>query len=306
MKLLYFKVSLVLIIALCSLTSCSSNSNDVMEVPTNISGTGFFEYSDYIPLENKPIKIYYHVPAATNQNTPIVFIFHGAGRNAQDYRNATISKANEHGFIVIAPEFSTTYFPGGDAYNLGNVFKDGDNPSATTLLTENEWTFSLIEPIFDFIKPKTNSNTTKYHIIGHSAGGQFAHRFTMFKPNARFDKVVASASGWYTVSDVLIDFPYGFKESPLENSSFNTLFSKNIIIQVGNLDNDPNAGGLRHNVYADAQGLNRYDRANHFYNNASTIALNNAIPFTWKIHIHAGLDHSYAPAIEKAADLLFN
>ena len=38
-----------------------------------------------------------------------------------------------------------------------------------------------------------------------------------------------------------------------------------IYIQVGALDNNPNSAGLRHNEYADAQGLNRVTRAVHFF-----------------------------------------
>ena len=66
----------------------------------------------------------------------------------------------------------------------------------------------------------------KYHVFGHSAGGQFAHRFLMFKPNSRLDKMVASGSGWYTVPNLDFNFPYGFKKSPLESLFLNNLFEK--------------------------------------------------------------------------------
>jgi len=308
MKLFPFNILLLLFV--CCYSSCSSNSEEEEEeiiVPTiELTGTDVFTYTDYSPLSNKPIKIYYHIPQNTTTNTPILFVFHGNNRNAEDYRNASIAKANEQGFIIIAPEFSNTSFPGGDAYNLANIFIDGDNPSSSTLVSEEEWTFSVIEPIFDFIQLRTNSTRTRYHIVGHSAGAQFAHRFVLFKPNARFDKVVVSAAGWFTVPDRSIDFPYGLKKSPQETIDFTTLFSKNIFIQVGELDNNPNASGLRRNQYADAQGLNRYDRSHHFFNTANTNAQNNNIFFNWSIQVNAGLDHSFAPAIEKAIDLLAN
>lgn len=288
------------------LLSCSSNSEDLIDIenPTTIlTGTGVFVYTNYAPLSNKPVKIYYHIPSSTNQNTPIVFVFHGNGRNADEYRNAMIAKANEYQFIVIAPEFSNTHFSGGDTYNLGNVFVDGDNPSSNSLNPESEWTFSIIEPIFDFMKLRTANENNHYDIIGHSAGAQFAHRFVQFKPNARFNKVVASASGWYTVPDVTIDFPYGFKKSPLESLNLNSLFSKQLFIQVGSLDNDPNASALRRNEFADAQGTNRFDRAHHFFNTAQTVS--NPATFQWQLYVHQGLDHTFGPAIIKAADLLF-
>ena len=215
-------------------------------------------------------------------------------------------KANQFNFIVIVPEFSIANFPGGDGYNLGNVFIDGDNPSIGTLNPEDEWAFSVIEPLFDFIKQSLNNFTPKYHIFGHSAGGQFAHRFMMFKPNARFDKVVSSGSGWYTVPDLDINFPYGFKNSPLEDNSFENLFEKQLTIQIGELDNDPNSAGLRHNQFADAQGLNRLERANHFFDEALQLSQENNLEFNWDLYINEGGTHDYLTASESAANLIFN
>jgi pimeloyl-ACP methyl ester carboxylesterase len=292
---------------LSSFISCSENSdnsiNESVILDEFVTGGGYFEFSDFQSLV---IKTYYHIPIYVTNNTPIVFVFHGAGRNAKDYRDAMIAKANQFNFIVIVPEFSIANFPGGDGYNLGNVFIDGDNPSIGTLNPEDEWAFSVIEPLFDFIKQSLNNFTPKYHIFGHSAGGQFAHRFMMFKPNARFYKVVSSGSGWYTVPDLDINFPYGFKNSPLEDNSFENLFEKQLTIQIGELDNDPNSAGLRHNQFADAQGLNRLERANHFFDEALQLSQENNLEFNWDLHINEEGTHNYLTASESAANLIFN
>lgn len=292
---------------LSSFTFCSDNSDNSINGPVIldefVTGSGYFEFSDFQSLI---IKTYYHIPIYVTNNTPIVFVFHGAGRNAKDYRDAMIAKSNQFNFIVIVPEFSIANFPGGDGYNLGNVFIDGDNPSIGTLNPEEEWAFSVIEPLFDFIKQSLNNSTPKYHIFGHSAGGQFAHRFMMFKPNARFDKVVSSGSGWYTVPDLDINFPYGFKNSPLEDNSFENLFEKQLTIQIGELDNDPNSAGLRHNQFADAQGLNRLERANHFFDEALQLSQENNLEFNWDLHINEEGTHNYLTASESAANLIFN
>lgn len=302
--------SLIVFIIYIFFTSCSDVTESTIEQPSVSSvftiGSGVFNYSEYAPFANKPIGVYYHIPENTTPNSPVVFVFHGAGRNAEDYRNAILSKSDEHQFIAIVPEFSITNFSGGDAYNLGNVFIDGDNPSTDTLNPEEEWTFSVIEPLFDFIKQELNNTALTYSILGHSAGGQFSHRFAQFKANARVNKLVSSASGWYTVPDLSIDFPYGFKETPLEDHSFLALFSKKIIIQIGELDNNPNAAGLRHNQYADAQGLHRYNRALHFFNQSKQIVEINMIPINWELQIIPGQDHSYELALKSGADLLFN
>lgn len=290
-------------------TSCSDSTekgtNEESNLVPGIKGSGFFEYNAYEPLAKQPVKVFFHIPVNANANTPIVFLFHGDDRNAIEYRNALINKSDALNFIILAPEFSEGYYPTGDKYNLGNVFLDGDNPTPATLNPESIWTFSVIEPIFDYFKKSLLLSSNTYHIIGHSAGGQFAHRFMMFKPNARYNTIVASASGWYTVPDLNVDFPYGLKKSPLENQSFSSLFAKKVYIQIGSLDNDTNSPGLRHNVQADAQGLNRLTRANYFFDFAKNKASQNSLNFQWQLSIVNGLDHSYSPAINYAADLIF-
>ena len=303
-------IKLILFFSLFNLLSCSDDSGLTQNTPVipieNLTGTGFFEYSDYSPFNGKLLKIYYHIPENSDTNTEIVFAFHGNGRNAKDYRDAMILKSNQYNFIIIAPEFSYSNFPGGDKYNLANVYVDGDNPTPSTLNDEDEWTFSVVEPLFDYFKNLQNNSSLKYHIFGHSAGGQFVHRFLMFKTNTRTDKVIISAPGWYTCTDYSATFPYGFSNSILENISLENLFDNNLTLLIGDLDNDPNASALRHNEYADAQGLNRFDRANYFFNKANEIAVDSNIIFQWSLVINQGADHSFTTASDKAADLIFN
>ena len=310
MKSAFMKSWLLFLFVCLLFSSCSDNSETLLNNPELLNettrGSGYFDYSDYTPFNGKVLKIYYHIPSNVNSNTEILFIFHGNSRNAKDYRDAMIAKANQYNFIIITPEFSNANFPGGDAYNLGNVFVDGDNPSPSTLNPEAEWTFSVIEPLFDYITQNLNNNSLVYQVFGHSAGGQVAHRFLMYKPNARYDKVVASASGWYTVTELEVSFPYGFTESPLESINLENLLQKSLTIQVGNLDNDPNASALRHNEFADAQGLNRLERAQYFYSKASVLAESNNLEFQWELHINEGADHNFEIASQNAADLIFN
>lgn len=306
MKAGFFKlVTFLILFTFCC--SCSTNESVGVNPPQDLNeettGTGFFEYTAF---NSKTITVYFHIPSNATANFPILFVFHGNGRNANDYRNAMIAKADQYGFIVITPRFSSSDFPGGDAYNLGNVFTDGDNPSPESLNPENEWTFSVIDPLFDFVKQSLNNNSLKYQVFGHSAGGQFAHRFLMYKPNAKYDTVVVSAPGWYTVTDFDISYPYGFSESPLSSISLSSLFQKKLIVQIGDLDNDPNASSLRHNQFADAQGLNRLDRAQHFYNTANALAQNETLDFQWEFHINEGADHNFIIACENGSELIFN
>jgi len=216
-----------------------------------------------------------------------------------------MTKADDLGFIVVAPEISSSLFPGGDGYNLGNVYIDGDNPSPQTLNPESEWAFSLIEPLFDYMKQQVGNQSPGYSVFGNSAGAQFAHRFMMFKPDARVQSAVISAAGWYTTLNLNMGFPYGLGSSILKDVSFSDFFSRNVTIMVGEDDTNPNASSLRHNTRVDQQGLNRLTRAQYFYDGAKTKATQDNEIFNWDFLINPNMDHDFRLASTKAADILF-
>ena len=105
----------------------------------------------------------------------------------------------------------------------GYILDDDGN-----LNQKNKWTFSLIEPVFDLIKNELNYKHNFYDVFGHSSGGPFVHRDSWVVPNSRANRAIAANSGWYTMPDSTISFPYGLSGT---NSSLfdiqNALFSKN-------------------------------------------------------------------------------
>lgn len=290
-------------LALVFLLACKKQQPSVPS--SEWQGSGLEVFVDYEPLAAKNVRLFYYVPVNATATSPIVFIFHGAERNALEYRNAIINKANTLNFIAVVPEFSEVNFPDVNGYQLGNVYVDGDEPSPATLNAEAIWSFSLVEPMFAFVKNKTKNSSATYFAIGHSGGAQFLHRFLMFKPTTKCDRAIVSAAGWYTATNKNIDFPYGLGSSPLENLDLAPLYAKNITVQVGTSDNNPNASSLRRNAEADVQGLHRLARAQYFYNTAAQSANVLSLPFTWQLAIIPGLSHDYVAALGHSVDLLF-
>ncbi len=270
----------------------------------SIFTSGQLKYSNEEFIGNGEIDVYYHVPSEISDSTPILFTFHGLNRNADDYRDAMILKADELGFIVVAPEFSDQLFPGGDGYNLGNVYIDGDNPSPSTLNEESEWAYSLVEPLFDHMKQMTGNLSTQYYVFGNSAGAQFAQRLMLFKPEARIKHAIVSAPGWYTTIDAGTDFPYGLNASILESSDLEGLFAKNLTITVGDADTRT-GGNVRSNNIVNRQGVNRLERAQYFYDQARDRATALNTPFNWNFVIHENMGHDFEQASSKGADILF-
>ena len=303
----YFKYFILGVILL--FYSCDNNDAPESQVSNSlISGSGSFIFSSYPPFQDLPINVFYHVPENPNTQMPILFVLHGSGRNADEYRNALINKSEMMRFIVIAPEFSNSDFPGGDAYNLANIFSDGDAPSSSTLNSESEWTISVIDPLFEFIKEMTDNKTPSFDLFGHSAGAQVAHRYLLFKQNGKVNRVISSAAGWYTIPDINIRFPYGLSEGPFEFSNFvlEELFYKKLYILIGTNDNDPDYPGLRHTNEAEIQGAHRLERAAFFYNVSMNIANELNTPFNWQYQIVPNVGHQYVLMSQVAVELLYD
>lgn len=270
------------------------------------TGTGSMTFTSYLPLESKPVNIYFHVPEAAHSNSPILFALHGNGRDAKASRDWLIDEADALRFIVIAPEFSSEYYGGSDVYHMGNIFEDGDRPSTETLNPEEEWTFSIIEPMFSWVRDLLKSKENTYDLFGHSAGGQFAHRFFLFKSENKANRVVAGAPGWYTMPDTAVDFPYGFGKSPALSTAPKDIFERKLIVIVGQEDTDPNSAGLRHNSIIDKRGFNRFDRANYFMMRSEEIAGSYEVGFDWKYYPVPNVAHSFEGNSAFAANLLYN
>ena len=296
----------ILICCTLILYGCDRNEEitNLLNTPPLV-GTGSFIYNQYDPFINKPIEVFYHVPENLNNDLPILISLHGAERNGSNHRNTLISKSNQLNFIVIVPQFSNDFFTGGDGYNLANIFIDGDNPSPSTLNPEDKWTFSVLDPIFNYVKNASTNTSNKYNLIGFSAGGQLAHRTFLFGNSIFRNTTVAMSSGWYTSLDDTIDFSYGLSNSPFQNNELNIRLSKQLIILVGANDNDPNAAGLRRNSIVDLQGLNRLDRANHFFTLANSIASNQNINCNWEKFIVPNAAHELSPISNYAINLLY-
>jgi poly(3-hydroxybutyrate) depolymerase len=263
--------------------------------------TFLFEQGDSL----RAIRLFYYVPKEAHESTPVVFVFHGVDRNAMQYRNALESRAANQNFILVAPEFSESNFPGSNPFQLGNVFVNGEAPTPGTLNPEEEWTFSIFPDLFQFVVDRTPSQVSNFHLLGHSAGGQFLHRLLLFKPNLPVARAVISAAGWYTLPTDTLDYPYGLGLAPVSVQNQRQFLETPITIQVGASDNDPNAPFLRRNVLADQQGTNRLERAIFFHSFAQSRAGALQSSFNWRLEVVPNLNHNYSPAIQVGADLLF-
>lgn len=290
----FYKNFLLFIFLLISYACCSKSNDDIKPVEENIivnenqdsilnsNSTGAFSFNVEGFISNKTINVYYHIPNGNIRSMPILMTFHGGSRNASNYRDYWISMANDSNFMVFAPEFNSLDFSSGDMYNLANIFEDGDNPSKETLNEKEEWTFSILDPLFEYIKNEVSGTQESYNGWGHSAGSQFLHRFILFMPDNKLNIAVCSNAGWYTVTESGINFPYVLDKSGISSSTINLAFSKKLYIHLAELDTNPNAPPLRRNEIVDnQQGIERRARGRYFYIVSREITNNKQIEFNW-------------------------
>ena len=264
-------------------------------------GKGRFLFADW---GGRSIPVWTYVPTQSNAaELPIAVIMHGAGRDGDRYRDEWAALAQVNRFIVIAPEFSSQAFPKAERYNLGNVFN-----ADSARVDESEWTFSAIEPLFSAVTRHLNSTQTTYTIYGHSAGSQFVHRFLLYKPEARVNRYIAANAGWYTMPNFDEPYPYGLNGAGVDPDALKIALQRDVVILLGDLDNDPMHRSLRRAPEAMRQGPYRLARGRQFFERARQIAEDMDTPFNWRLQTAPYAKHSngemalFAAALVGAAD----
>lgn len=257
-------------------------------VKIGIDSIVIYAYKD---SKRKSIKVWTYKPINWKDKDKIVFVMHGGGRNADDYLNAWIDLADKNNLFIVAPEFENKFskYTTND-YQEGNLFTffGTKNP-------KSEWAYTVVENIFDHIKSVNSITNEQYDIFGHSAGGQFVHRMVM--PESRIGTAIAANSGFYTLPNKKLEFPYGTQniEINLQKS-----YNNRLIILLGELDNDPSLGTFRTTDLAMEQGANRLERGTTFFNANKELKNKNNWTFNWEIDTIKNVGHDYKKMSEKA------
>lgn len=261
-------------------------------------GRGVFTFDGYPPLADRPVRVWYDAPADPS-TAQILIVMHGVNRNGADYRDDWHGLVDGRNVLVLAPEFSDEEYPGAEAYNLGNIVDaNGDR------LPDEQWSFHVVEALFDHVVRMLGSTATDFAMFGHSAGAQFVTRFVTFMPHHRARIAVAANAGWYTTLDDSVEFPYGLDGSPTTEDELHAAFTSNLVILLGTNDTDKKDDSLRRDDGSDEQGRNRLERGMYFYHNSRDVAARESLPFAWRLTILPGIAHSHTDMAAAAAPML--
>jgi poly(3-hydroxybutyrate) depolymerase len=223
--------------------------------------------------------------AEGGKDGPLVLVFHGTNRNAEEYRDWAKCIADRTKGIVATPLFDKDAFPI-DAYQMGGLMKKGK------ALPEADWTWSLVPKIADELRKREGRPDMPYYLIGHSAGGQFLVRMAGFvKTDAT--RIVAANPGSLLFATEEMPFPYGFGELPKElggEAGLKRFLAQPLTLYLGTGDTIQDKNFPK-GPLASKQGDSRYERGKNAFKTAQKLAKDKNWDFKWKVFEADGVGH---------------
>ena len=252
----------------------------------------------YVVWDKPDLDVYYHLPEIINDETKVLFVIHGNSRNADNYLNTWIKLAKDKNYAIFAPHFKRSQFISFNTLQMST--SSGKIRNEANLYLNNS-----IDLLFDHIKPLFDLSQDGYDIYGHSAGAQFVHRYLLFSNSPKVNKAVAANAGWYTFLDGS-NFPYGINNPPIDFNSQNVInfLNMDLHIHIGSADTDISSS-VNQSEGANNQGLNRFQRANNFFNYTTKIVEENDLNYNWSFLVVDGVAHSNSRMSKAAAEVIF-
>lgn len=289
------------------------DTSDINEIDLGI-GSGNFIIHGGNGHKEKTIIIYYHKPKKFSKQSPVMMVIPGAGRNAWDYRDAWIEASEKRGILILAPHYPEEYYPEFWSYNLGGMISEVKiNEERTAVFSyeingeREEWIWPDFDRAFTKVRNELELKTKTYDMFGHSAGGQILHRLTLFNPDNKAKRILASNSGWYTIPYANDKFPYGLKEVLATNKQIEKAFKANLVIFLGEEDNENETRGhLVRTPQTDKQGTDRLARGEYFYHNSKLYADSLGFEFNWDLEVIPDIGHDFERMSKAAANYLYN
>lgn len=304
-KTLVYTISTILLLSIAAyiyLYVLPKGPEITESIPINNGKDSFVMYA-YKQSERKSIKVWTYKSHNWKNEDKIIFVMHGGGRNAEDYLDAWVEIAKENNLLIVAPQFENKF-----AKYITNDYQEGN--LFTFFGTKNpkdEWAYTVVENIFDHIKSVNNIANENYDIFGHSAGGQFVHRMIMLMPESRIETAISVNSGFYTLPNENLEFPYGIENTELNlESDLQKSYKKRLVILLGELDNDPRLGTFRTTDLAMEQGANRLERGTNFFNANTKLKNDKNLTFNWTMDTIKKVGHDYKQMSKNAIESIKN
>lgn len=249
----------------------------------------------------EPITLFTYKPP-TYRDGPLLVVFHGRQRNAEDYRNYAIALAERLKALVVTPLFDRDRFPLA-LYQRGGLVDEQGRAQPP-----EQWTYAAVPRIVAHVRGLEGRVDLPYYLIGHSAGGQFLVRLAAFLPGEAV-RIVAANAGSHLFPTREREFGYGFGGLPPELGNDDVLrryLAARLTLYQGTGDILPSSN-LDVSEPALRQGPHRLARGRAVFAFAAELAQEKGWAFNWRIVEAPGIGHeaAFMFAAREVEDALF-
>jgi pimeloyl-ACP methyl ester carboxylesterase len=236
-----------------------------------------------VKVDGTRMDVYTYRPAQC-PDPSLLLVFHGAARDAEDYRDYARPLADRLCTLVVAPLFDRKRFPSWRYQRGGIVDVSGavQNP--------RDFTGRMVLDLVDWARQREGRNLS-YSLIGHSAGGQFLGRLVAFVPNEA-GRVVIANPGTYVLPSLTVDAPYGLGKvysAANGEEQLRRYLQQPLTIYLG--DADDRDDDRNNSAEARAQGASRLARGLNAFNAAKSLAQARSWTFNWRLIELPGVGH---------------
>lgn len=236
-----------------------------------------------------PLTVWLHRAPGWRPGGPLLVVMHGINRNGEDYRRGWAEMADRHNALLAVPEFSREKYPGVAWYNFGGVL-DAEGRQRP----REQWSFFALDRAVAAVFRAAEVPARPFILYGHSAGGQFVHRYLLVTGAAGASQVVIANSGNYTLPSNERPYPEGMQGMAMTDEALRSALGRPVILALAEGDTDPESPDLPKQPWAMAQGTHRFARGWFWFDHMRRQAEAMGTPFRWRVVTVPGVGHSNA------------
>lgn len=248
-----------------------------------------------VTVRETPLTVYTYKPE-TYRAGPMIMVFHGVLRNAEEYRDHAVGMGDRFQTLIVAPKFDSDRFPRTRYQSAGIIDEDGNTRPG------DQRTGHYIPLIAEQIRQKEQREQLPYYLIGHSAGGQFLARTSAFV-DTKAKRIVAANPGTHLFPVKDAGFPLGFgslSETAMTDEQLQHYLAQPLTFYLG-------TGDILRDEYldvspeSDLQGKSRFERGTNAYLTGKRLAEQKGWKFGWRLVMAEGVDHDHEKMFNHAA-----
>lgn len=248
-----------------------------------------------ITAKDVPLTVYTYKPD-TYTDGPLILVFHGVLRNADEYRDHAVGLGDRFKALIAAPKFDSDRFPRTRYQSAGIIDTEGNTQPA------NQRTGHFIPLIARQIQAKEKHENSPYFLIGHSAGGQFLARTSAFVDTGA-KRIVAANPGTHLFPVKDAGFPLGFgnlSPTAMTDDQLKHYLSQPLTFYLGTADIERDEY-LDVTPESDRQGKSRFERGQNAFGAGKQLAEERGWKFGWRMVFAEGVEHDHEKMFNHAA-----